>query len=266
MAHYVDLSHCSYFPGLAVERLLSVGWLEVGFDFRRGDPGEAVYSRLKELLKEPWEPGQFMGGHNCQFCRYDGFYSYRNLFIPGAAVTFVAPEGIIHYIATHEYCPPAEFCDAVLACPEMSSARYFEALRSCGWSQELASGPEEVVRWRARRRKIETLKAIGNLLVCRIEEYREINGRLPLALSDIGDPLLIPGTWKYEPTEPARASAWHRGLRWWMFGLNSPQQQTYELSLSSTSPNDAELVWCSEDHRCWRWRHGNATTYLSSDV
>ncbi len=259
MAHYVDLTHCDYFPGIAVDRLLSVGWLEVGFDFPRGDPGEAVYSRLKELLKEPWEPGVFMGGHTCQFCRYDGFYSYSNLFIPGTGATFVAPQGIIHYIATHEYCPPTKFCDAVLACPEMSSARYFEALRSCGWSQELAILPsEEVVKWRAKRRKVETLMAIGRVLVSRIEEYRGINGTLPTALSEIGDPLQIAGTWKYQPTEGTKASALHRKV----FGLDSPPQQTYQLSFSPTSQDGVELVWRSEDP--WTWQCGDV--FLSSDV
>ena len=32
----------------------------------------------------------------------------------------------------HDYAPPAEFCAAILACPEMSSAAYFKALLAGG--------------------------------------------------------------------------------------------------------------------------------------
>jgi hypothetical protein len=35
---------------------------------------------------------------------------------------------IAHYILAHNYAPPAEFCDAVLRCPPMSSPEYFEAI------------------------------------------------------------------------------------------------------------------------------------------
>jgi hypothetical protein len=33
-----------------------------------------------------------------------------------------------HYIDAHEYCPPEEFQKAVLACPEMKSLAYMQAL------------------------------------------------------------------------------------------------------------------------------------------
>jgi hypothetical protein len=35
---------------------------------------------------------------------------------------------IAHYILTHHYAPPQEFCDAVLRCPPMGSPEYFEAI------------------------------------------------------------------------------------------------------------------------------------------
>src|ERR1700676_1700306 len=53
MAHYHDLAPCGYFRMQPSDRLLAVGWLEPGFDYRRGDPGEATYSALKRLFEDP---------------------------------------------------------------------------------------------------------------------------------------------------------------------------------------------------------------------
>src|SRR5262249_27239885 len=129
------------------------------------------------------------------------------------------------------------------------------ALQSCGWSLAGTSPSEEAVKWRAKLREIQTYRVIGDVLVCRIEGYREIHGCLPSALADIGDPLQTRGTWKYHTTEPAKESALHRGVRR-MFGVDSPRPQTYELRLRPDSQDDAELVWRSEEHLWW-WQSPN---------
>jgi hypothetical protein len=237
MAHYHDLAPCGYFPMLRIDRLLAVGWLELGFEHQRGDPGTAVYAALKKLLEDPWQPVEFLGGQSCNFCRYDGFYSYRNVFIPGVNTTYVAPQGILHYIAVHGYCPPAEFCDAVLACPEMGLPAYFEALRSCGWQEELAQPLEQATRWRSKRRKMEVLKAMGNVLVAQIEQHRETAGRLPWNLAELEALSTEGGTWSYE-----------------LVG------QGYALSLTLMENKGVELRWTSRSQEFWQWRDGNETT------
>jgi hypothetical protein len=237
MAHYHDLAPCGYFPMLRIDRLLAVGWLELGFEHHRGDPGTAVYAALKKLLEDPWQPVEFLGGQSCNFCRYDGFYSYRNVFIPGVNTTYVAPQGILHYIAVHGYCPPAEFCDAVLACPEMGSPAYCEALRSCGWQEELAQPLEQATRWRSKRRKMEVVKAMGNVLVAQIEQHRETAGRLPWNLAELEALSPEGGTWSYE-----------------LIG------QGYALSLTPMENKGVELRWTSRSPEFWQWRDGNETT------
>lgn len=238
MAHYHDLAPCGYFPMLRIDHLLAVGWLEPGFLYQRGDPGGDIYSALKKLFEVPWQPVQFTGGQSCQFCRYDGFYSYRNVFMPGTNVTYVAPQGIIHYIAVHGYSPPAEFCDAVLTCPDMGSPDYFEALRSCGWQQELAQPSQAALR-RAKRRKMEVLKALGNVLVAQVEEHRETTGRLPAGLAELETPAHQGGTWRFE-----------------LIG------QGYSLRLTPTASSGIELYWTSRDPTSWHWWEGNQTTML----
>ena len=71
-------------------------------------------------------------GRNCWNER-----GFRNLWIPGKDVIYVAPELIVHYIEAHAYRPPDEFCKAVCRCPDMTSAKYSRALESAGWPREL---------------------------------------------------------------------------------------------------------------------------------
>lgn len=128
MAWYEDLQPCDYFGPDFARYLRAVGWLESGHAFPTGRVEAAVYARLIELLKEPWEPGAFVGWHQCDLCQYEGPTGLRNLFVPGPGFAFVAPELIAHYMNAHSYRPPDEFCAAVLECPEMRSLPYFKAL------------------------------------------------------------------------------------------------------------------------------------------
>ena len=78
-----------------------------------------------------------MGAHSCAFCRFGlGPKSHRELFIPDTkrGVVYIAPELTAHYIIAHAYAPPAQFMDAVDACPEMRSLEYLQALRALGMS------------------------------------------------------------------------------------------------------------------------------------
>jgi hypothetical protein len=145
MTYIEDLAPCRYFGEILGARLLAVGWLEPGFDYPRGDPGQEVYEKLKRLLREAWQPFTFHGFHVCGLCTHDGYRSSGNLFVPSRGVTYASPGGIIHYIEAHEYCPPREYCDAVIACPGIGSPEYFESLRACGWPQEIGE-PKRIER------------------------------------------------------------------------------------------------------------------------
>ena len=135
MAHFNDLSTCDYFKDDALPRLVAVGWLEHGHDYHVGEVPHDLLQCLINLLRAnrcPW-PRAFLGGHVCSLCGDPKAYSFRNLFIPGRAVVYVAPEGIIHYIAVHNYQPPVEFVEAMLAVPDVASPEYPAALHACGW-------------------------------------------------------------------------------------------------------------------------------------
>ncbi len=119
----------------------SVGWLTDGQDFAEGPVDLAMVSRLADLLVNPWQPVVSPGRHSCEFCRLTGgptTITYTGhqislgssiLLVPGKRKLYVPPSLILHYTDAHEYSPPPEFGEAVLACPPMRSIAYLKALR-----------------------------------------------------------------------------------------------------------------------------------------
>ena len=132
MAWYADLSPCDYFAAGCTSFLRAVGWLERGRPFATGPVDAAVYERLVEMFRDPWQPGIFLGFHRCDLCLYEGESGKRNLFVPADGLVFVCPELVTHHMNAHEYRPPEDFCRSVLACPPMRSVPYFKALLACG--------------------------------------------------------------------------------------------------------------------------------------
>ncbi len=133
VAWYPDESKCDYFGDDAAEGLRAVGWLEHEKEYARGTVPAEVYDRLVELLKDPWQPWMFMGMYACDLCLYEP-HTMRgnNLFVPSNEFLYVAPQGITHYMNAHEYAPPAEFCQAILDCPDMRTMEYRRAISANG--------------------------------------------------------------------------------------------------------------------------------------
>ena len=155
MAHFQDLSTCSYFPFTEGLSFIAVGWLEPGYEFNRGNVSKDFFERLCSLLHAPWVPPLACGGvHRCGFCRFTGggrgsFAGYTVggmadgfLFIPRRTTLYVSPASIAHYIDAHDYSPPEDFQQAVMACPEMKSMAYKNLLLGTSareWLKRLAS-------------------------------------------------------------------------------------------------------------------------------
>ena len=142
MAHIPDLAICGYLPASDGLSFLAVGWLEPDQDFPRGIMAEDFFLRLCSLLRDPWQPPvACCGVHRCGLCRFSGgtgqssFKDFRFdgigrgfLFVPRGEQLFVSPSNIAHYVDAHAYCPPAEFREAVMNCPDMRSTDYMRAL------------------------------------------------------------------------------------------------------------------------------------------
>ena len=132
-----DLDPCRYLP-VETDALMAVGWLTRESRFETGSVPEPFFRKLSELCAMPWQPMVASGFHVCELCQFDGPRFGDNLFVPYAGRIYVAPVGIVHYVASHWYRPPQIFVDAVLACPPIKSMAYKKAL--------LANGGRDLVR------------------------------------------------------------------------------------------------------------------------
>jgi hypothetical protein len=124
-----------YSPDLATECLVAagsavraIGWLELGRAFPTGAVSDAFVSALRAHVTDPgrWLAVACAGSHRCDLGGCDGQRGAQHVVIPSRSCVYVAPDLVVHYVEVHSYCPPQEFIDAVLACPEQSSEAYVE--------------------------------------------------------------------------------------------------------------------------------------------
>lgn len=144
MTYFPDQSSCGYFECNQPEKLIAVGWLDPARPFNQGPVSAGFFSKVTELLVNPWQPAVAMGRHECGFCRFSGGpatfrfgdvevqFGVANVFIPADGFLYVAPSLILHYIDSHGYSPPEDFQHAVLACPPMRSIDYMKAVLTNG--------------------------------------------------------------------------------------------------------------------------------------
>lgn len=143
MPHHDDLSPWMEMPA-GRGRVLTVGFLDVATPYATGDVSREFFARIIELLVDAWQPFIHAGCQPCTLCRFTGGPSQvvfegqavhvgnGHLFVPGADAAYVAPTLIAHYVDAHGYCPPPEFQQAVMGCPEMRSVAYLKAILSHG--------------------------------------------------------------------------------------------------------------------------------------
>lgn len=137
MSEIEDLKICNCLP-VAGDRFIAVGWLGKSTQFKTGQVSLDFFSKLSQLCLKPWQPFASAGQHTCELCQFDPPSFSANIFIPYQKNIYVAPVGILHYIAAHWYLPPAIFIDAVLACPPTNTMAYKQAV--------LANGGRELIR------------------------------------------------------------------------------------------------------------------------
>jgi hypothetical protein len=129
----------TYFPDLGTETQITagptvraVGWLSSVHPYIQGGAPAGLVEKLRSLCTADraaevlgWPAAA--GSHLCEIC--GSFRSSGNCGIPGEQVLYVVPEMIVHYVEVHEYLPPEEFVQAVLASPAGDSGEYVEAVR-----------------------------------------------------------------------------------------------------------------------------------------
>lgn len=195
MTYYKDLDRCGYFGERVPPDVLAVGWIARGCAFAKGDPGQRFFAKLKHLIAVGWTNPltMYCGHHECELCRYDPSTSWYNLFVPGHGVSYAAPEGIVHYIAAHGYCPPQVFRDAVMDCPDPRTPAYFDALRQCGWTQEqLRPDPLKTPRHVAKLAS-QLRSAVADTFLAYAAWHDHEHGHVPASIDALDDAVRVSG-------------------------------------------------------------------------
>lgn len=126
--YYPDLTPYCYFEGRRPPNTLNIGWLDIHHPFPRRNASEELLDALFERCLQ--YDVLTRGCHICEFCdeqkrgetltvRRHG----REAWLGSAEITvegkdgkiYAAPNLIYHYVARHDYDPPQEFVEALLA-------------------------------------------------------------------------------------------------------------------------------------------------------
>jgi hypothetical protein len=159
MTHFQDLDAVHYAGGPHDADnwncpLLAIGWLERGKPFSTGTSSAAWIDKLLTLRNsfgEAFEAYSFRGWHECSICETASGTleeSHVNLFIPGRGVIFLATGRVDHYMTAHGYAAPQAFIDAVMECPDPTTAAYAQVLFELNGGKRPPLFPEQ---WRIVR-------------------------------------------------------------------------------------------------------------------
>jgi len=142
MAYYPDLSRYSYWDEEYRQNTVNVGFLSSQYDYERRKAAPELLDALARFCTVC--VGLTRGYHSCEFCppadrevikkvpfgdRYItlGSAEIRVFGVNGAI--YAAPTLIHHYVSEHDYAPPEEFVQAVLAGSAPPDPSYLNRLR-----------------------------------------------------------------------------------------------------------------------------------------
>ncbi len=114
MTYFKDLS-AGHFNRPEPDIFVYVGWLSQTHPYEQGDTPPGFIERLTLFCENPPEEYALFGFHACEFC--GRFLGSNEIRVIGVDKVYAAPVLIFHYVEAHNYRPPQEFIDAVLAAP-----------------------------------------------------------------------------------------------------------------------------------------------------
>ena len=124
--YYEDLTNYQYLADAAESDALNIGWLDDKHYYEKGKCSEKFLDCLFVLCLDTINKTR--GFHQCPFCTNKAFGNRverngKNVELGSAEIRvtglngklYSCPDMIYHYVLAHEYLPPKEFIDAVLA-------------------------------------------------------------------------------------------------------------------------------------------------------
>lgn len=128
-----DMQPYQYGVPVALADVFAIGWLSAEQAYPKGELNPAVIRMIEKLLSTH-RVNQMRGYHTCELCGRSPIgwttASGKEVLLGSAEIwipsldqkrMYAAPDLIYHYVVDHEYLPPREFQEAVLAAPELSS-------------------------------------------------------------------------------------------------------------------------------------------------
>ena len=118
MAFFKDMTPYTYHhPEEEQANTLNVGWLESGCPFPIGATSESFHQALAMICRN--RMNRMRGFQSCGFCKSESHRSSAEIRVAIRDRVFAAPELIHHYVVAHNYLPPDEFIEAVLAAADV---------------------------------------------------------------------------------------------------------------------------------------------------
>ncbi len=126
---FEDLTECAYFGNILPTRI-TVGWLEDGKSYTRGETLGEIVEKIHEFNKTSGMYVRFLGYHECDFGDFVNIeLGATTILIAYKNKVYVCPTLITHYIESHSYLPPDEFVEAVLNYDHQYAMEYFKQIR-----------------------------------------------------------------------------------------------------------------------------------------
>lgn len=124
---YSDLSNYQYNLAFEIEKVKNIGWLEDTNFFIQKTADNKFLKKIFQIIQSK-ECNIYRGIHDCDFCNSDGFMygvignekillGHGEIWVPSTSqdIIYASPTLIYHYIEKHQYCPPQDYIDSVMA-------------------------------------------------------------------------------------------------------------------------------------------------------
>lgn len=129
--YFQDLTNYSYYLGFEISEVKNVGWIDAEHPYQKGSAPEAFVEKLRTLIGGTEmldvHVNMIRSVHPCNLCgetnvQVNGatrpiLLGSSEIWIPSTSGNgyFAAPSMILHYMEVHEYLPPENFIEAVMA-------------------------------------------------------------------------------------------------------------------------------------------------------
>ncbi len=121
---YEDLTERNFF-GKGFPMLITVGWLQNGKPYTKGETPQIVVEKINEIGQKSEVYQLWFGYHECDFCDFVNIsLGAKTIMIAYKNKIYFVPGLITHYIEKHQYLPPDEFIEAVLNYDHQSAVDY----------------------------------------------------------------------------------------------------------------------------------------------